>query len=142
MKTVVFVLAAGFLLTASPLFAAPPLMQDGKWEISVKMEMPGLPFSMPPTTITQCITKDDVKDPKKDDPPPDKKNDCEVKDMKIQGNKADWTMQCKDGSRGSGEMVYQHNAYSGVMKMETADKKQGKSTIVQHISGRRIGDCK
>ncbi len=144
MKTVVIVLAAVLVLAAAPLFAAPPLMQDGQWEISIKMEMPGMPFAMPPTTYTQCITKDDAKDAKKTVPrSPDKKNDCEVKDMKMTGNKATWTMQCKDGSTGSGEMVYKNNSYSGVMTMETSAKHGSKaSKVIQHIDGKRIGNCK
>ena len=36
-----------------------PNMQEGKWEITTKVEMPGMPMNMPPMTHTQCLTKDD-----------------------------------------------------------------------------------
>lgn len=142
MKTAAFALAAWFLAAAAPLFAASPNMQEGQWEYTVKMEMKGMPFTIPPTVYTQCITKDDVKDAKKTLPRSRDKNDCEVKDMKVLGNKTTWRMQCKDGSKGSGEMVYQRTSFSGVMKMETMDKQRGKSSMVQHISARRVGACK
>ena len=30
--------------------------QPGKWQITSKVEMPGMPVSMPPMTVTQCMT--------------------------------------------------------------------------------------
>lgn len=131
-------------LPVATLFAAPATMQEGKWEVTMKMEMEGAPFPMPPMVFTQCITKEDLKDPKKTLPTSsDKKDDCTVKDYAVSGSKVTWKMQCKDGSTGSGEMVYKgKTSYTGVMKMETANGKRGASKIVQNISGKRIGDCK
>jgi len=131
------------LFSAATLFAASPDMKTGKWEVTMKMDMPDAPFPMPPITFTQCITKDDLKDPKKTVPNSSKKkSDCEVKDYKMSGNKATWRMQCKDGSTGTGEMTYKSTSYNGVMTMESMDKKHGKSKIVQRVRGKRIGDCK
>jgi hypothetical protein len=131
------------LAAASLLLAASPDMQPGKWNVTMKMEMTGAPFPMPPITFTQCITKDDLNDPKKTVPNSSKdKSNCEVKDYKMSGNKATWRMQCKDGSTGKGEMTYKSISYSGVMTMESMDKRHGKSTVVQRISGKRTGECK
>jgi hypothetical protein len=125
------------------LFAASPDMQAGKWEVTMKMEMEGAPFPMPPIVYTQCITKDDLKDGKKTVPTSSKnKDDCEVKDYKVSGNKTTWRMKCKDGSTGTGEMTSKGSSYNGVIKLETNDRQHGKSRIVQRISGKRIGDCK
>jgi hypothetical protein len=131
-------------LSAATLFAAPSAMQEGKWEVTMKMDMEGAPFPMPPMVFSQCITKEDLKDPKKTLPgSSDKKNDCTVKDYAVSGSKITWRMQCKDGSTGSGEMVYKGTtSYSGTLKMTTTDKKHGTSKIVQHISGKWIGACK
>jgi hypothetical protein len=131
------------LISAVALFAASPDMKTGKWQVTMKMEMTGAPFPMPPITFTQCITKDDLKDPKKTVPSSSKnKSDCEIKDYKMSGKKATWRMQCKDGSTGKGEMTYKNTSYNGVITMESMDRKHGKSEIVQRISGKRIGDCK
>jgi Protein of unknown function (DUF3617) len=35
-------------------------MQDGLWEITTTTEMAGMPFQIPPMTITQCITQQDL----------------------------------------------------------------------------------
>src|SRR4051794_5439660 len=70
--------------------------RDGKWEITSQMEMamPNMPqpMSMPPNTMTQCVTKEEANDPNKampsmpqgrrGAPPPD----CKVTDQKITGN--------------------------------------------------------
>jgi hypothetical protein len=133
---------AVLLVAATPLFAA-PAMQEGKWEISVKMDMPGMPFPMPPMVTTHCYSKEDVKDTTKTLPSSSKKkDDCEVKDMKVNGNKVTWKMQCKDGTKGHGEAEYKKSSYTSVLTLETKDKKNGTSTVVQHISAKRVGDCK
>lgn len=144
MKTIVIVLVIAILaLVPAALCAAPARMQDGKWEITVKSEMEGVPFPMPPMTHTQCISKDDQKDMKKVLPSAStKKDECEVKSQKVVGNKVSWRVQCKDGSSGTGEMVYKSTSYTGTIKMETRNEEQGASKIVQHITGKRIGNCK
>jgi hypothetical protein len=131
------------LVSAAPLFAGPVTMQEGNWEITMKMDMAGMPFAMPPMVTTHCYTKEDIKDSKKTIPnTSQKKNDCERKDVKVAGNKVTWTMQCKDGSTGSGEMEYKQTSYNGMMTLEKRDNKGGTSKIVYHMSGKRIGDCK
>jgi hypothetical protein len=57
-----------FFGSAALLFAASPDMKTGKWQVTMKMEMEGAPFPMPPVVYTQCITKDDLKDAKKTTP--------------------------------------------------------------------------
>ena len=143
MKKIALIIAFIVALPVPTLFAAPSAMQEGNWEITVKMDMEGMPFPMPPMVATHCITKEDLKDPKKTLPSSSKKkDDCTVKDYSVSGNKVTWKMQCKDGSTGSGEMIYKGaTAYSGTMTMETAGKKRN-SKMVQHISGKRVGDCK
>lgn len=118
--------------------AGGPDLKPGKWEISMSMEMAGMPFSMPPTKINQCITKRDLEDPKKTVPSADKNDDCVVKDYHIKGNTASWTMVCKDGSTGRGEIIYKGSSYSGNMSIKV---KKEKTEVKYKIKGRRIGDC-
>lgn len=144
MKKTGLIIAFIAALPAAALFAAPAAMQEGKWEVTMKMDMPGAPFPMPPIVFTQCITKEDLKDPKRTVPnSPGKKNDCTVKDYVVSGGKVTWNMQCKNGSTGSGEMLYKGStSYQGTLTMLTPDKKHGSSKMVQHVSGRRVGSCK
>lgn len=142
MRTIVLVIAVLVLVPAT-LFAVPAKMQEGQWEITVKVEMEGVPFPMPPMTHTQCITKEDQKDMKKALPSTTtKKDECEVKDHRQEGNKVVWRVQCKDGTSGTGEMVLKTASYAGTMTMETENKEHGATKIVQHITGKRVGDCK
>ena len=127
------------LLSATTLFAAAPNMQEGKWELTMQMKVEGVPFSMPPMKYTQCFTKDDVKDGNKTLPTgSDKKNDCEIKDVKASSKRTAWKMVCKDGTTGSGEIAYKGSSYDSTM---TLVAKDGGKTV-NNIKARRLGDCK
>src|SRR5690349_2720699 len=45
--------------------AGPDVRRDGRWEVKMEMMMPNMPMAMPPTTVTQCVTKEDAADPQK-----------------------------------------------------------------------------
>ncbi|MDO8754231.1 MAG: DUF3617 family protein, partial [Anaerolineales bacterium] len=64
------------------------------WEVAAKMEMPGMPFTMPSTTTKVCIAKGAVNDPNQS--MHDK--ECKMTDVKTSGNKTSWKMRCvRDG---------------------------------------------
>ncbi len=139
MKKVVPLCAFVLLVFAAPLLAAPPNMQPGNWEISMKIQVEGVPFPMPPIKTTHCYTKQDLEDNSKTLPSGSgKKNDCEVKDMKVAGNSATWNLVCKDGAKGAGEITYKGTTYDATLKMTTKDGD--KSTT--NIKAKRLGDCK
>ena len=128
----------GVLLLPATLFAAPSPMQEGLWEISTAMNMPGMPYKIPPTKVTHCYTKEELKDNKK--VVPQQKNDCKITDMTNSGSKVTWKMVCtgKNASKGEGEIIYKGaTAYEGSMKMET----QG-MVMTSKYKARRLGDCK
>ncbi len=119
---------------------AEPNMQEGMWEISMKTEMPGMKMDMPPMKFSQCLTKKDLVPQKKE-----KNEDCKMIDTRIDGNTVTWVMQCrmKDGTMDStGKITYKGNGFDGVMKAVMNTKDTGKMEITQHMSGRRVGDCK
>src|SRR3954468_9757427 len=74
--------------------------RDGKWEVTTEMSMQGTPAGMmPPTTVTQCITKEEAADPQKAVPQPPAgrggpPSDCKMSDYKADGNKVTYTMAC------------------------------------------------
>ena len=137
-----FVFAASSVLFCIAVLFAAPAMREGKWEISMSINMPGMPFALPAVTHTQCITKEDLKDNKNTVPSAGKDDDCEVKNYKVRGNTVTWETVCKDGTKGSGEITYKGDSYTGKMKMETIDEKSGKKTNVDYkIKGQRKGDC-
>ena len=71
-------------------------IREGNWEYKMQMQMEGMPqggnMAMPP--ITRCITPGDVDKggfASKDGKMPD---GCTVKNMKMAGAGASWTMEC------------------------------------------------
>lgn len=137
MKRTAVVLSA-FAMSAffsSFAFAAPE-MREGKWEIKSTMDMPGMPYKIPPTVVTHCYTKDDVKDQKK--VVTNKNSDCTVTDMKTTGNKVTWKMKCTGKSKGtfSGETVFGKDSYDSTMKMQTEGHN-----MTTKVKAKRIGNC-
>ena len=74
--------------------------RDGKWEVTMQMEMAGMPAGMPPFTSTQCITPEEAKDPDKTLPQMGRgrgrgNQNCKTTDQKIEGNKVTATIKCE-----------------------------------------------
>jgi hypothetical protein len=126
--------------------------RDGNWEITIDMQMPGMPnmpagMTMPPMKTTQCITKADAADPAKAIParpqrgggPP---SDCTVSDYKTEGNKVSWSMVCTGANpmSGTGEMTYGADSYTGVMNMH-GQQAGLPMAVAMKYSGKRLGDC-
>ena len=111
---------------------------DGRWEIKIDMQMPGM--TMPTQTTTQCITPQQAADPQKQIPPSGRggnPTDCKLSDYKTDGNKVTWSMACeKDRMTGKGEFLYAGDTYTGTMSMNM----QGQ-TMTMKYSGKRLGDC-
>lgn len=140
MKKLSILFALALLCFATMLFAASPNMQEGKWELTMAMQVEGVPFPMPPIKYTQCFTKEDVKDGNKTLPTgSDKKKDnCKVEDVKASSNSTTWKMVCKDGTTGSGQITYKGSSYTSTM---TLVAKNGGKTV-NNIKAKRLGDCK
>ena len=130
-------IVAAVLALAASLFAQGP-RRDGKWEVKMEMQMPGM--TMPPQTMTQCVTKEEAADPLKAMPQTGQdanSSDCKVSDYKVTGNKVTWSMTCaKERMTGTGEFVYAGDTYTGSMIMNT----QGQAMTIKY-SGKRLGDC-
>ena len=115
-------------------------MRPGLWEITVQMEMPGMPGPMPPQTMTQCWTPEDVKNPGRlAGKPPAGDMKCEIADQKKEGTTVTWKMKCT-GSRpmtAEGRMTVTGDSYEGVV---TYDMGGQRMTVKQ--KAKRLGDCK
>jgi len=133
------------MLASVPAHAASPNMKEGLWEISMKMEMPGMPAGMKPQVVQQCVTKKDMEDPRKTTPggvdPKDSR--CQISDYKLQGNTATWNMACKgeNAMTGSGSITYSGTSYSGTNKM-TMTRGGKPQTMTMHYAAKHLGDCK
>lgn len=110
--------------------------EPGEYEITSTMEMPGM--TMPPQTITQCLTQDE--------PVPSEsmgESGCEISDMKTDGDTITWTMECSQQGQKvttEGEMTYSGDTFEGVMTTKMGPQA-GNMTLKTLISGKRIGSC-
>ena len=140
MKIRVALASAAVVALGLSAFAQGP-RRDGRWEVKLEMEMPGMPAGMPPQTTTQCITPADAADPQKSMPGRGRggeQGNCKVSDYKVEGNKVSWKMKCegREAMSGTGEMVYGTDSYTGAMTMD-----MGGRSMTMKYTGKRLGDC-
>jgi hypothetical protein len=111
--------ACAIVLSVSSLsLAAQGPRQDGRWEVTVDMDMPGMPMKMPTQKVTRCVTKEQAADPQKAVPQATKEaGACKVSDYKTVGNTVSWAMKCEGAQpmTGTGELVYEGESYKGTM---------------------------
>jgi hypothetical protein len=128
---------AGIVL-AFALAASLPASAQGKddlWEVSTKMEMPGMPMAMPAQTNRFCIGKN-----RKDEEFVPKQGECRMVESKRVGNKFTYKMDCAGNTPGTvdGAITFGNNTYDGQMRMTM---KQTNHTMDITFTGKRIGDC-
>jgi len=128
----------------APVFAclalavAAPAVAQGKdelWEVSTKMNMPGMPMAMPAQVNRVCLGKN-----RKDEDLIPKQDNCRVTDSKRTGNRLTYRMECS-GSEPSvivGDLTFGTNAYEGAMQMTMT---RTNDTMNMALAGRRVGEC-
>ena len=133
-------LGLALMLCATGAWAQKLNMQDGLWEISVKMDMPGMPAGAGAQTFRQCYTPTDVQDASRTLP---KDDNCQISDVRMQGSTVSWALRCKPPQEmsGTGTMTYQGASYAGTLNFTM--KQDGQNmTINQQINGKRLGPCR
>jgi hypothetical protein len=127
-----------FAATVSDAAAQNP-MRPGRWEVTMQMDMPGMPVQMPAMKNTQCVTQQQIDSPSHGVPngPGNNPNDCKVSDYKVSGNTVTWNMACPSQSMtGSGELKFNGDTYEGLVKMMAQQKE-----MAMKFNGKRLGDC-
>ena len=106
---------------------------DELWEVTMKMEVPGMP-AMPAQTSQVCKLKGD-RDPSKSG---DKGSECKVVDSKQSGNRSTWKAICPkpDAMTMLGDVTFVGDRYQGTIKVTGGDMD-----MTQNISGKKIGSC-
>ncbi|MCW3135177.1 MAG: DUF3617 domain-containing protein [Methanophagales archaeon] len=134
-KKVCFVSMFAFLVLFLSNIAEAQNMKEGLWQITMTIEMPGMPMQMPPQTYTHCLTKKDMV-PQKEEP----NQECRMVKRDIEGDTVIWVMECKT-SEGTavfnGKVTYKGDSFEGIIKM-----KQSGMEITQNLKGKWIGECK
>lgn len=133
MKRGICIIVALFFLFSARLSFAATTMEDGLWEMTTTVDMPGMPSKS--FTHTSCLTKEKAV-------PQTAESGCTVKDVKTQGNTLTWTVVCREGmSTSKGKVTYVGSTMEGVV--ETTVKTGGQTMTMRSVmKGRRIGPCK
>ena len=130
--------AGAVAVLIAALAASLPVSAQGKdelWEISSKMDMPGMPMAMPAQVNRVCVGKN-----RKDEDLVPKQSNCRVVDSKRVGSKYTYKMECTGNEPMTmvGEMTFGTNAYDGQMRMTMTKTND---TMNMAVSGKRVGDC-
>ncbi len=124
------------LITSTTTFAQQ--MREGKWEITSKTEMIGMPMQIPAQTVAICV---DAKNQGK--PPIMADSSCKFSNQKSSGNTMSWKMECMGDTKlsGEGSLTFTGDAYTGSASMRM-DIGGGETMSMKNTySGRRIGNC-
>ncbi len=136
-KKLILTIIISAALTSGALAGSKPNLTEGMWEITTRVEMPGMPVDVPPTTHTQCMTKEDFV-PRGGQ----QSNECRIFDTGYSSDTVSWKIECKSGgavTRGSGSITYSGDHFDGTM---TVTVPEGNMQIKNYLKGRRIGPCK
>lgn len=129
--TLIYALFVGALSTAA--VGAP----GEWWEVTAKMEMPGMPFAMPATTTKVCLAKGAANDPHQ----ATQDKDCQTTDVKVTGNKTSYKVRCvHDGEvmNGTGDITSTADSYDGSMHL--SGKSDGEAVnMTTTYRGKRVG---
>jgi len=131
MKRSIWIIAALLLLFSASFSFSAPNMEDGLWEITSTVDMPGMPSRS--FTHTSCLTKEKAV-------PQTAESGCTIKDMKTQGNTVTWTVVCKEATS-TGKVTYTGTTMDGVVQTTVNTGGQTR-TMKSTMKGKRIGPCK
>ncbi|MFO8239434.1 MAG: DUF3617 family protein [Dissulfuribacterales bacterium] len=135
MKRKVLLLSIVGVIALSVVTAwAGPKMNPGKWEITTKTTMAGMPAQS--ITHIQCITKEDLIPVNQD-----ANQGCQVTDIVYDGNTVSWKISCgaqSGGMKGTGKVTYNGDSMQGTMHMIMSGSDM---QINNQFQGRRIGPC-
>lgn len=142
-------LAAPALAADNPFSAFKGKVKEGMYEYKMDMDMgqmPGMPPGMGKQSMTMqhCVTAKDIEQGQmgknRDGKMPE---NCEVKNFKMSGNTASYTMVCKGGPDMTADNVVTFRDGGYTMDMDMVMDRGGQQMkMKQHMEGRYLGPCK
>jgi hypothetical protein len=143
LRSVVLCLACACLAAGHAFAQQPPKMftagsgPDELWDVTMKMEMPGMPMAMPPRTSQVCKKKAAGNEAlMKSDP------NCRMSNLRTAGNKTSFVFTCtgEHPMTGEGEMTANGDTFDSRMHMKSTGKGQ-EFEMTQTMTGKRVGSC-
>ena len=133
----------------NPFEAFKGKVKEGMYEYKMDMDMgqmPGMPPGMGKQSMTMqhCVTAQDIEKGRmgkgRDGKTPE---NCEIKNFKMSGNTASYTMICKGGPDmvADNTITFRDGGYTMDMKMQM-DRGGQAMNMKQHMEGKYLGPCK
>lgn len=110
---------------------------DELWEMTIKMEMEGMPMAMPAQTSQVCMKKG-----RKEADHVPTSDECTMTDLKASGNRTTFSMVCRGDPpmSGTGEVTSTPTSTNGRITVRST-KRGEEMTMTQTFSSRKIGTC-
>lgn len=112
----------------------------GLWEITIKMQMDGMPVDTPQQTFQKCISRKDLTPGNNED-----KQGCDKDKVTRNKDTVNWTVSCskdKHTMTGSGLVVYSGNTMAGHAQFQAGGKDLATMKMKLQYKGKRLGKCK
>ena len=117
-------------------------MPPGLWQITSKMDMPGMPPEMAAKmangmTVTRCIKPGEATWNEQRTPMmPRGEGKCDPVLPKVDGNTVTWSLKCVDGTTGDGKLT--HNGKDEYKMKMSVNSPRGSMTM--NMEGKKIAD--
>jgi hypothetical protein len=112
-------------------------VKPGKWQWTMRMEVPQLPVQMPAVKFEGCVTEKDAEDIKNGIPRDKKAKDCTYSDVKVEKGTITWTLDCPEQKMtGKGAITYKGNSMTGKM-----DLLMNEQEMSAKYTGKFLGAC-
>ena len=122
-------------------------MKEGMYEYKMQMEIPGMPAGMGKQNMTfqNCVSQKDIDEGGfgKSQQQRNQPENCEVKNFKMSGNTATYTMECKGEPKmtADNKVTFTNDGFDMDMKMAMNQGGQVMN-MSQKMQGRYLGPCK
>ena len=133
-------LACVALSVVLPINAAEARIKYGLWEISIKVQLDGMPVDTPEESFQKYISSKDLTPGNNTD-----SEGCDKAKVIRKDDTVNWTVNCskdKHTMSGSGQVVYSGDTMSGNAQFQAGGKGMASMKMKLLYKGKRLGKCK
>ncbi len=133
----VALLMAPVAVLAQPKTFKPGPGPDELWDVTMKIEMVGMPMTLPAQTMQMCFKKD-----RRAEAAIPQQENCRTSDVRITGDRVRFKMVCTGDQpmTGTGDITSSATKYEGVMALKSTIRGE-EMEMSQKFSGRKVGTC-
>ena len=129
----IFCIVLGLTLLSSQAQAR---IKYGLWQITVDVQLDGMPVDTPQETFKKCITRKDLTPGDNKD-----KEGCDKDKVTRKGDTVTWTVRCekdKHTMKGGGQVVYKGKAMTGHAQFQAGGKGLATMNMRLQYSGKYL----